>query len=81
MDLSYLGANAILIPTPQQTEQEYLAVELMKNKVCYCEAQEGFDLQRALRLAPEYTGFSAMKYDPAVLQQRIQALLTTAGGR
>lgn len=75
MDLSYTGAKAILIPTPQQTEQEYLAVELMKNKTCYCESQSEFNLDRALQRSAEYSGFSAMKYDPTLLQQRIHHLL------
>ncbi|MBI2427651.1 MAG: glycosyl transferase family 28 [Ignavibacteriales bacterium] len=75
MDLSFVGAKAIFIPTPQQTEQEYLAVELMKNKICYCEDQANFNLARALERSTEYSGFSAMKYDPSVLQERIHHLL------
>lgn len=34
MDLSAIGASAILIPTPGQTEQEYLAELHSKNKSC-----------------------------------------------
>lgn len=77
MDLSFVGAKAILIPTPQQTEQEYLAAELMKNKICYYETQEEFNLERALQRSDEYSGFSAMKYDPSLLEQRIHHLLTS----
>ena len=77
MDLSFVGAKAILIPTPQQTEQEYLAAELMKNKICYCESQAEFNLERALQRSAGYSGFSAMKYDPTLLQQRIRHLMNS----
>lgn len=75
MDLAHLGAKAIFIPTPQQSEQEYLAAELLRKQVCYCEPQHEFNLQRALQRSTEFSGFSAMEYDPSVLQQRVHNLL------
>jgi uncharacterized protein (TIGR00661 family) len=48
MDLAALGKKAILIPTPGQTEQEYLAQKLMKDGFAYCCTQENFDLNEAL---------------------------------
>lgn len=48
MDLVRLGRKAILIPTPGQTEQEYLARELKRRGMFYSETQEHFDLKRAL---------------------------------
>lgn len=79
MDLSFLGAKAIFVPTPQQTEQEYLAMELMKKNIAYTEAQHNFNLDRALLKLNEYTGFQSMEYDSTVLQQRIDSLLHTIG--
>lgn len=48
MDLVKLQKNAILIPTPGQTEQEYLAMALMKNKIFYCVKQDDFRFNEAL---------------------------------
>lgn len=48
MDLIKLQKQAILIPTPGQTEQEYLAKYLLEKKMFYTTDQEGFSLQTAL---------------------------------
>jgi len=49
MDLAILQKNAILIPTPGQTEQKYLARYLRKKGIFYSVPQLWFDLQKALR--------------------------------
>ena len=54
MDIVSLRKRSILIPTPGQTEQEYLAAWLMKNKLCYCVDQENFNLAEALNEAKLY---------------------------
>ena len=51
MDLVKLKQKAILIPTPGQTEQEYLAGYLMKKNIFYCVEQKGFSLQEDLKKA------------------------------
>ncbi|HUM46075.1 MAG TPA: glycosyltransferase family protein [Chitinophagales bacterium] len=56
MDLATLGSKAIFIPTPGQTEQEYLAEYLMKKKIFYAENQQSFNLQRALYAGADYSG-------------------------
>jgi len=48
MDLVALGKKAIFIPTPGQTEQEYLGAHLHKEGVYYCAHQSHFNLQKAL---------------------------------
>lgn len=48
MDLVTLGKKAILIPTPGQTEQEYLARYLMRKKMFYSVDQDQFSLKEAL---------------------------------
>ena len=54
MDMVKLQKNAILIPTPGQTEQEYLAKYLSEKKYFYSENQEGFNLENALKNAAEF---------------------------
>ncbi len=56
MDLAVLGRKAILIPTPGQTEQEYLAQYFMQRGIYYSAVQEGFDLVTALERAKSFTG-------------------------
>jgi hypothetical protein len=48
MDLVKLHKKAILIPTPGQTEQEYLARYLSEKKLFYSIEQEKFSLKEAL---------------------------------
>jgi uncharacterized protein (TIGR00661 family) len=49
MDLIKLQQKAILIPTPGQTEQEYLAGYLMKKKIFFSTAQNNFSLNKSLQ--------------------------------
>ena len=46
MDLLKLEKSAILIPTPGQTEQEYLAAHLKKNNWFYTVSQEKINLKK-----------------------------------
>ena len=57
MDLSKLGKKAILIPTPGQTEQEYLAKHLKKRKICYSQSQDKFNLNKSVFESEKYKGF------------------------
>lgn len=54
MDLLALGRNAILIPTPGQTEQEYLAKNLKEKKWFYSISQNKFELEKALKESENY---------------------------
>lgn len=49
MDLIALGKQGILIPTPGQTEQEYLSDYLKEKGYFYSEKQKSFDISRALK--------------------------------
>lgn len=49
MDLIKLKQKAILIPTPGQTEQEYLAEYLMEKKMFYMVKQNNFSLLKTLK--------------------------------
>lgn len=48
MDLAELGLSAILVPTPGQPEQEYLAGYLSGQGFFYCTGQQNFNLQAAI---------------------------------
>ena len=54
MDLTYLKKKSILIPTPGQTEQEYLARHLQKSNFAFCVEQEKFKLKNVLELASRF---------------------------
>lgn len=54
MDLLKLNKKAILIPTPGQTEQEYLAKHLMERKMFYSVSSEKFVLAEVLHKAANF---------------------------
>jgi uncharacterized protein (TIGR00661 family) len=54
MDLVALEKKSILVPTPGQTEQEYLAKSLMKQKIACSIPQKNFSLQEALQAAHQF---------------------------
>jgi UDP:flavonoid glycosyltransferase YjiC (YdhE family) len=51
MDIVSLQKKSILIPTPGQTEQEYLAKFLMNHNLCVSFQQRNFNLEAALKTA------------------------------
>ncbi len=57
MDLAAMGKKAILIPTPGQTEQEYLADYLGQKDLFLAQSQEKIDLESGLRALRDTTGF------------------------
>jgi len=59
MDINALELKSILIPTPGQTEQEYLADYLMQKKFAIKGSQSDFNLQDLLQKAAgfSYNGF------------------------
>jgi uncharacterized protein (TIGR00661 family) len=54
MDLVKLQKKAILVPTPGQTEQEYLGRRLLSQKIFYCVDQKHFSLPDALKKAADF---------------------------
>ena len=61
MDLAKLEKKAIFIPTPGQTEQEYLAANFKQNGICYSQKQANFDFEKAITESKKYSGFVALK--------------------
>ena len=54
MDLAKLNKRAILIPTPGQSEQEYLASHLMKKNYFYSVSQKDFSLIKLLEKSAQF---------------------------
>ena len=54
MDLTAIGKNAILVPTPGQTEQEYLAQHLMEKNYFISKQQKEFVLSEAIEEAEKF---------------------------
>lgn len=76
MDLVTLSKRAILVPTPGQTEQEYLADKVMSEKIFYCEKQQDFNLERALlEVEKDYNGYGIQIPDNQVILNRVKGLL------
>jgi UDP:flavonoid glycosyltransferase YjiC (YdhE family) len=76
MDLSALGKKAIVVPTPGQTEQEYLADRWDRRDVVYAVRQDKFDLQAALRDASNRKGFSADRKQGDLFGPAIDSLIS-----
>ncbi|HEU5289624.1 MAG TPA: glycosyltransferase [Cyclobacteriaceae bacterium] len=75
MDLATLGKKCILIPTPGQTEQEYLAKRLMSKGICYSISQQNFDLQVSLTASCSFKGFSNIAPESNLLSQALDDVL------
>ena len=71
MDLIALQQKAILVPTPGQTEQEYLGEYLMKQKLFVCTPQHKFSLSGAQQLADGFP-FSIINIDSHLYKKTIQ---------
>ncbi len=69
MDLAKLQQRAVLVPTPGQQEQEYLANYLMEKKVFYCVKQDEFLLSEILERIKQFP-FTAL-YIPETYQKFI----------
>ncbi len=74
MDLVSMGKSAILVPTPGQPEQEYLASKLKQEGYFYSCHQKDFSLEKALKVSKQYKGLHLVN-DFKVLRERIEALL------
>ena len=61
MDLQKMQSKAIFVPTPGQTEQEYLAKSLQERGVCFYQKQKEFDLNKSILESKNYSGFTSKK--------------------
>jgi uncharacterized protein (TIGR00661 family) len=74
MDLAVKGKKAILIPTPGQTEQEYLATYLSEKKLFFTQTQSSLNLVEALKGVNETTGIK-IKANTKELQSVIESCI------
>lgn len=67
MDLATLGKKAILVPTPKQTEQEYLAQYHFEKGNFYMQKQNDFNLEKGLvevdKFTPQYNNKNILNLD------------------
>ncbi len=75
MDLAVFNKKVILVPTPGQTEQEYLGNKLLKEGVAFSQSQSQFDLSKALNQCSKYKGLSITN-NTQLLESRIDNLLS-----
>ncbi|MFO8130358.1 MAG: glycosyltransferase [Bacteroidales bacterium] len=74
MDLHCLNKKAVLIPTPGQTEQEYLAERLKNSGQYYGMSQWDFDLEKALMESVKYRPL-AIPHQPDLLRNAVRQFL------
>ena len=75
MDMAVLGKKAILVPTPGQTEQDYLAYKFEREKKFYSEFQDDFNLKRALEKTEGYLGLDMRTGSENMILERVRAML------
>jgi UDP-N-acetylglucosamine:LPS N-acetylglucosamine transferase len=73
MELAGLGlGQVVMVPTPGQSEQEYLADHLDRQGIAQRMDQEDLDLTEAQRRFGRYRGFKALSLDDAA--ERVASL-------
>jgi sporulation-control protein spo0M len=75
MDLAKLGKKAVFIPTPGQTEQEYLAQRLMDKEIAFSMNQDEFNMVYAIDQSRGFRGFSNIEFGNELLNQAITEVL------
>lgn len=78
MDLAKLGRKAIFVPTPGQTEQEYLAASLMERKTAFAMNQQEFDLMVAWNEQKNYAGFERSEDHSSLLRDALDQVLSNS---
>lgn len=75
MDMAALRKKVIFIPTPGQTEQEYLARTLAEKGIAFFANQRSFDLQHSLNESRNFSGFQHFNLSMHLLSDAIDDLL------
>jgi UDP-N-acetylglucosamine:LPS N-acetylglucosamine transferase len=70
MELVELGQKALLVPTPGQTEQEYLAAYMLERKWFYSVRQDHINLSKDIDIAKNFNGLAK----PGATQQSVSYL-------
>ncbi len=77
MDLAALGKKAILIPTPGQTEQEYLAQTLAARGFFLAQKQDALNIEKGLREIEQTTGIPQNAYSTNTFRPLLEAWLSS----
>ena len=80
MDLVKLGKKAVFVPTPGQTEQEYLATRFTELGIAYSVNQNSFSLKNVLIESKKYTGFNTYA-DQSSLKKELAEILNSRNQR
>lgn len=75
MDLLKTGIPAALIPTPGQTEQEYLAAHFHRQGIFLAQKQEAFNLKELIPQVPSPARIGDAFYDSAALEEGVNCLI------
>jgi uncharacterized protein (TIGR00661 family) len=75
MDMAALEKKVIFIPTPGQTEQEYLAMLMNEKKVAYSVSQDEFQLTEALEKVRLTKGFTGYTHQHGLVTQAIDQFI------
>ncbi|MCB0581575.1 MAG: glycosyl transferase family 28 [Phaeodactylibacter sp.] len=75
MDMAAMGKKALFIPTPGQTEQEYLARRLQRLGYCPCQNQNELDVKKGVLDAGSYAGFPKYDREEARLIAAVKSLM------
>jgi uncharacterized protein (TIGR00661 family) len=75
MDMAALRKKVFFIPTPGQTEQELLAVELEKRSIALYQDQNNVDVKKALQEMKNYTGFGNFDMPSDLLNEALDQLI------
>lgn len=74
LDLAIIQKPALLIPTPGQPEQEYLADELMQKKLFHSVHQDEINLKMDLEIVKSMNGYDAF-HEKLSLSERLDPLI------
>ncbi len=77
MDIVTLKKKSILLPTPGQTEQEYLSKYLSEKKIAFCISQKEFSLADALAKAKQFVYHFPEINTGQVLQQVVSNFISS----
>lgn len=75
MDMAALEKKVIFVPTPGQTEQEYLAKRMKEKGIAFFMEQEKFNLEYARAESMKFSGFSRFSSDKDLLNYAIDELM------
>jgi len=78
MDIVALQKKSILMPTPGQTEQQYLAEYLLQKNIALAVSQKEFSLVNILEKAKQFSYRTQISSNEKMLQQVVASLYESA---